>query len=171
MAKGSSSHSSGGSTLFIILLLLVAGGLGYWNYTMYQSIQALEHRIYYDNRLGSYTSPAEDQWYDVPDLSISVQIKSGEIIYILFTCEAALTPVSAVTYMHFIVKIDQNPIYASVTSVGGTGIVSTNNKYSVTLQYVNSTLSTGAHSIGIMTERECSGSIQQCVLSGQIISS
>jgi hypothetical protein len=153
------------SALAVLALILGIGGLGFGAYLFYSTqIGSHVHQTYSDSVPGPYTSGSEDSWYDIPGLNISVSIDAGEQVHVLFTCQATLTAVSAVTYMHFGLKLDGSSVAGSVTSVGATGITSTANMYSVSLQFVFSSLAAGAHVISVETMRECSGNIAQCML-------
>ena len=165
MARGNGSSCL--SVISIILLILVAGGLGYWNYTMSQTLQTLKEApvSYYDNRTASFTTSSEDTYEDIPNLEIPLNVAAGEKVYVLFTCAASLTPVSAITQMHFFIKIDSTLYYTSAVTVGYTGVgPATASLYSVALQYVVSGLSAEAHTVKITTMRECNGFISDCVL-------
>ena len=167
------SSSSTGLIILFILLILSIGGFGYWNYTMYQTIQELDQgqapQFYYANHTAVFTSASEDTYYDIPDLSISIDVAADEEVHIMFTCFASLTAVSAVTVMHFLVKIDTTQILESKVIVGYTGVLGlVSSEYSVTLQYLDDTLSAGSHTITIITMRECDGFIQNSNLFVQV---
>lgn len=150
------SSNSTGIILLLILLILSIGGLVYWNYTLHMS----KVKSYYAEHDATFTSTSEDSYYDIPDLSISINVKKGDKVYVMFTCTASIIAVSSITLMHFLVKIDTTLIYESMVSVGYTGLSPTSpNVYSVALQYLDASLTAGIHTVTIMTERECNGNI------------
>lgn len=155
MAK-KSSNLTGVIFLLFILLIGSIGGFGYWNYTLHKS----KVKSYYADHVAAFTASAEDVFEDIPDLSISINIATGDKIYAMFTCTATLSAVSAITVMRFIVKIDTTQITESQVIVGYTGALGlTNIQYSVALQYLDDSLTAGSHTITIMTMRECDGNI------------
>jgi hypothetical protein len=151
-----------GTGLVILAIFIALGGLGIGIYTM---ITPGVHRTYYDERTTSYTSGAEDTWYDIPELSISFQVDLGESVYFLFTCQADLVATSGVVQMHFGLKIDGSSVTQSQVTVGhNEGSTINTMKFSVTIQYRATTMTAGAHTVVVETERECGGSISNCIL-------
>jgi len=161
-----------GSALGVIALLIGLGGLGFGifsYFTLNQTIVAVQtgsdvHHTYYDNNTALYTSPSEDSWYDIPNISILFQVEPGESVYFIFTCTAHLSPVSGVWLMHFQLNIDDTQISESSTTVGISTASVTYMDFSVALQYVGSTLSPGSHEVTVETMRECDGFIYHCYL-------
>jgi hypothetical protein len=153
------------SGLAIIALLFALGGvsIGVFSYISLLTEPGV-HRTYYDNRITDYTTAGEDSWSDIPDISITFQVDAGESVHFLFTCRALLIPVTAITYMHFGLKIDGVVIMESRTTVGPTTAAITNMYFSVSLQYSDSALSAGTHTVVVETMRECNGEIDNCAL-------
>ena len=87
------SSKSTGIVLLTILLLLTIGGFGYWNYTLHTS----KIKTYSAEHAASFTSSTENTYYDIPDLSISIDVAKGEEVHIMFTCTATITAVSRVS--------------------------------------------------------------------------
>ncbi|TFG09257.1 hypothetical protein EU534_02345 [Candidatus Heimdallarchaeota archaeon] len=154
-----------GLIILSILLVLTIGGFGFWNYTL----QVNQVKTYFAEHTASYTTAAEDSLYAIPDLSVPIEVSRGGKVYVMFTCTASIVAVSAVTLMHFVLRIDSTIIFESQVSVGYTGVSPTSpNIYSVALQYSDATLTPGSHTITIMTERECDGSITKSTLFIQV---
>jgi len=169
-----------GSGLAVFALLIGIGGLGFGVYTyftfnltiesMQGNIDAFElrssvHRTYFDNRTASYTTAAEDSFYEIPDLSILFQVDPGESVYFLFTCRAALmVPSGSNLYMSFQLKIDNVAITLSRTVVGILNPTGTGHSYSVALQYADSSLGAWPHDVVVETSRICGGYIDNCYL-------
>ncbi len=163
MPKKSSNLT--GLIILSVLLILTIGGFGYWNFTL----QKNQVTSYYADHAASFTSTAEDSYYAIPDLSISINVKNGDRVYFMFTCTASLTAVSAVTMMHFLVKVDSTQITESEVIVGWSGVLPTTYlEYSVALQYLDDSLTAGSHTITIMTMRECDGFIMNSNLLVQV---
>ena len=162
MAKGT------GLAIFTLILALGGIGFGVFSYITLMGVQQAPgvHQTYYDEKSTGYTSPAEDTWYAIPDLSITFKVESGESAYFMFTCTAKLYPVSAVTFMHFRLKIDDNSYLSTEATVGPTGGTDSNNFYSIAIQYSNSTLGVGSHTVVVETMRETSASsfVDNCAL-------
>ena len=151
-----SSNPTGVLIILFILLIGSIGGFGYWNYTLQKS----KVKSYYAEHAASFTTDSEDVFQDIPDLTISIDVDSGEKVYVMFTCSASLSAVSAIVVMRFIVKIDTTQISESQVVVGYTGVLGvTYIEYSVALQYLDSTLTAGSHTVTIMAMRECDGNI------------
>ena len=145
-----------GIIVLTVLLILSIGGFGYWNYTL----QVNQVKTYYADHDASFTSDAEDAFYAIPELTITIDVGRGDKVYVMFTCTASLTAVSSITQMHFLVKIDTTQILESMVTVGYTGTITvTAILYSVALQYIDDSLTSGSHTVTIMTERECDGYI------------
>lgn len=158
-----------GSGLAILALIIGIGGLGFGIFTYFTLNQNTQtessvHHTYFDSRTTAYTSPAEDSWYEITDLSITFQVASGESVYFLFTCAAYLSPVSGVWLMRFQLNIDDTSITESRTMVG----LATNDVsymyFSVALQYEDSAVLAGSHEVTVETYRECAGNIWNCHL-------
>jgi hypothetical protein len=164
MAK-KGSNLTGVVVLLFILLIGTIGGFGYWNYTLHKS----KIKSYYADHTAAFTASSEDVFQDIPDLSISIAVDTGEKVYVMFTCTATISAVSAITVMRFIVKIDATQITESQVIVGYTGVLGiTNIQYSVALQYLDDSLTAGSHTITIMTMRECDGNIMNSNLFIQV---
>jgi len=153
------------SALAILALIIGIGGIAVGGYSLFSVVtDSGVHRSYYATRELIYTSPSEDSWFNIPDISISFQVDAGESVYFSFTCYARLEPVSSVTTMHFRLKIDGYSIASSLTTVGPTSGTALNTYFSVAFQQVNTTLSAGIHIVVVETERECDGFIDNCLL-------
>ena len=124
------------------------------------------HRTYYDQKLDTYTTPSSLNWYDIPDISILVQIDAGESVYFSFTCIALIDPLTAVAQISFRLKIDGFSIIDSWTTVGPTSTGISDIFLSVAFQWRNASLSVGAHTVVVETRRDCAGTsyIDNCVL-------
>ncbi|MFX1467310.1 MAG: hypothetical protein ACFFB8_01500 [Promethearchaeota archaeon] len=162
-----------GSALGIIALLIGIGGLGFGIYsyfTVNQDIHIIKtdsniHHTYFDNRTATYTSPGEDIWYEIANISITFQVEPGESVYFLFTCRAVLsTPTGGNFFMSFQLKIDGVAIIPSGTTVGLVAPTDTGYSYSVTLQYADSSLTAGPHNVIVITYRTCDGYMDNCFL-------
>lgn len=158
-----------GSGLAILALLIGIGGLGFGIFTYFTVNHTIQtesnvHHTYFDSRTTAYTSPAEDSWYEITDLSITFQVASGESVYFLFTCAAILSPTGGVWVMNFRLNIDDTSIPESNTIVGLATNDVTHIDYSVTLQYGDSSLLPGSHEVTVETMRECGGQIYNCYL-------
>lgn len=175
MRKSSSSSSAG----VIFLLLVVAGGLGYFSYLQYQSIQKLQlevqeldqsiqelqnktSRSYYRNNTDQFSFEHEN-YYQIPDLNLTVDVRNGEKIYVMFTCTAYITQDTALNYMYFYLAINNQLIYPSSVRVGSTGTVNPT-EFSVALQYANDTLTAGQYVIGVYVYREGNGYVENSAL-------
>jgi len=162
MAKGT------GLAIFALILALGGIGIGAFSYITLMGVQQAPgvHQTYYDEKTAGYTSTSEDVWYVIPDLSITFQLESGESAYFMFICRAKLYPVSAIILMHFRLKIDSISYSSTEATVGPEGGSETYNYYSVAIQYSNSTLGVGSHTVVVETMRETSASsvVDHCTL-------
>ncbi len=154
-----------GTVLGVIALLVAIGGivLGGYSFILTQMGSDIHTRTYNAEYTSSYTSAGEDVWYDITDMSITFEVEIGEEVYFSFTCYASLTPTSAICRMNFRFVIDTVAADDSVVVVGGTSMP-TNTLFSVALQYFQTELAVGSHTVVVQTMRECSGFIDNCYL-------
>jgi hypothetical protein len=154
-----------GTTLGLIALLLAIGGIGLGGSAIILTLNnsGIHTRTYTAEYTSSYTSAGEDVWYDITDMSITFEVEFGEEVYFSFTCYASLTPTSAICRMNFRLVIDTVAADDSVVVVGGTSMP-TNTLFSVALQYFQTDLSVGSHTVVVQTMRECGGYIDNCYL-------
>jgi hypothetical protein len=153
-----------GTALGVIALLVAIGGiaLGGYSFILTQMGSGV-HRTYNAEYTSTFTSSGEDVWYDITDMSVTFQVDSGEHTYFSFTCYASLTPTSSICRMNFRLVIDTVAASDSIVIVGGTGMP-TNSLFSVALQYFETTLAAGSHTVVVQTMRECDGLIDNCYL-------
>ena len=155
-----------GSGLAVVALILALGGLGIGGYMLITNMTTPGvHRSYYDERTTNYTSGSEDTWYDIPDISINFQVDAGESVHFLFTCRANLVASSGLVYMHFVLNVDDFRVVQSQATVGhNEGATINTISFSVALQFTNTTMSAGVHTVVVEHMRECSGFIDNCAL-------
>jgi hypothetical protein len=154
MGKGS------GIALGVIALLLGAAGLGFGLINWLNIGQ-----------------PSQNQWYDYVDvdglsstrspingLSVSSSVQSGQKLYVSFTgtlrCDG--------TYAEFFIYIDNliTPGHAEITREGVAGYYF----FSVAMQHVNDTLTSGTHTVTVWAITDDPGTqISDCVLFVQAI--
>jgi len=152
------------SGLAVLALIIALGALGIGGYSfILVQMGSGVHRTYNDENKSTYTSTAEDTWYAIPDLSVSFQVDGAEHVYFSFTCYASLTPSSSICRMNFRLFIDSVAADDSLITVGGTSMPA-NTLLSVSLQYFETAIGAGIHTVVVQTMRECDGFIDNCYL-------
>ncbi|MFX1500911.1 MAG: hypothetical protein ACFFDH_08105 [Promethearchaeota archaeon] len=146
-----------GSGLAILALLIGIGGLGFGIYSYFTVNQTLV----------DIKSQINNSWYDVEkdpksvstssytainDISLSVNIGTGETLHVLFTCTARID--GYIMYLRMYLDGIYTEIEAAATRTDTVGGYVT---FSIAMQYINDTLS-GTHIITIWGLCDDSGS-------------
>lgn len=134
MAKGR------GAILGIIAILLGASGLGFGLVSWLNLGQVSVRQSWYDTK--DVDSVSETGAY-IDDLSITMNLGSGETVYVLFTCTVECSGLWANFYI-YIDDIRTNG-HTRVSRDDVAGYL----YFSVAIQHINNTLSAGAHTITV----------------------
>ena len=134
MAKGR------GAILGIIAILLGASGLGFGLVSWLSLGQVSVHNSWYDTK--ALDSVSQTGAY-INDLSITMNLGSGETVYVLFTCTVECSGYWAEFYIYIDGIRTNGHTRISRDSVPG------HLDYSAAIQHINNTLSAGAHTITV----------------------
>jgi len=103
---------------------------------------------------------------NIDGLSITMNLKSGEILYVSFTCTLRCEGYWAEFYIYIDNSITSGRTSISRESVGGYL------HYSAAIQHINNTLTVGDHTITVWAKTDDSGTLaEDCVLFVQTLKS
>ena len=134
MAKGR------GAILGIIAILLGATGLGFGLVSWLSLGQVSVQNSWYDTK--ALDSVSQTGAY-INDLSITMNLGSGETVYVLFTCTVECSGYWAEFYIYIDGIRTNGHTRVSRDSVAGYL------DFSAAIQHINNTLSAGAHTINV----------------------
>lgn len=153
-----------GTVLGIIGILLGAGGLTLGLISWFSLEEAYTQRSWYDYvDLDGLSTTTRENIYG---LSITMNLKSDEILYVSFTCTVQLDGLWA----EFYVYID-NSVTSGRTAVSRDGIAGYL-RYTAAIQHINNTLTGGDHTITVRAYTDDPGTLaRDCVLFVQTLKS
>ena len=143
-----------GSSILVTIALVVGLGVGvfviYDNFFVTPSIIPTENQ-WYDSYEFTYLVPSFELWYTLLPITIDFNVSSGQAVYFLFIAQINFDDDSIDSYVEVKFKIDGIILnFPRIYVERFTGVNPGYLRMSVSMQYYNTTMTSGSHSVVVV---------------------
>lgn len=126
--------------------------------TDYDSFRRRNDAFYTSND-GPYTVSPATTVLEIPNLNVTFELNSPAYVYFSFTCHAIITSTSGTSSVWFFFSINGHDYSSQANRVGNFQGGSTEDYFSVNLQYFLKGMSPGNHSISVKVSSETTANV------------